>query len=161
MSAAVRLVAAAELDRLAAQAAAAPRGRAHLLLHADHQDQVQRLLIAAQPGTYVRPHRHTGQWEMLVLQRGRLDLLFYDGNGTVERHVALDEAAPLIVIPSGIWHSGVVCRPDTILLEVKPGPFRDSAFADWSPAEGQAGAPAFVTWAGRAKPGDVWDGASA
>jgi len=34
-----------ELARLLDTAAASTRKRAHLLLHADHQDQVQRLLI--------------------------------------------------------------------------------------------------------------------
>jgi cupin fold WbuC family metalloprotein len=46
-----------------------------MLLHADHQDQVQRLLIALEPNSYVRPHLHSEQWEMIVLLRGQLDFL--------------------------------------------------------------------------------------
>ena len=59
-----------ELVRLLDTAAARTRKRAHLLLHADHQDQVQRLLIGLEPATYVRPHVHSEQWEMIVLLRG-------------------------------------------------------------------------------------------
>jgi hypothetical protein len=59
-----------ELVRLLDTAAASTRKRAHLLLHADHQDQVQRLLIGLEPATYVRPHVHSEQWEMIVLLRG-------------------------------------------------------------------------------------------
>jgi len=45
------------MTQLADEAAAAgARRRSHMLLHADHQDQVQRLLIALEPNSYVRPH---------------------------------------------------------------------------------------------------------
>ena len=51
-----------ELAQLADAAAASTRRRSHILLHADHQDQVQRLLIALEPDSYVRPHVHSEQW---------------------------------------------------------------------------------------------------
>jgi cupin fold WbuC family metalloprotein len=38
------------------EAAKSTRRRSHLLLHADQQDQVQRLLIALHPDSYIRPH---------------------------------------------------------------------------------------------------------
>jgi Domain of unknown function (DUF6016) len=66
-----------QLAQLADAAAASARRRSHILLHADHQDQVQRLLIALEPDSYVRPHVHSEQWEMIVLLRGRLDLLIF------------------------------------------------------------------------------------
>ena len=58
------------LDDLCKAARNSERRRAHLLLHSGHQDQVQRLVIAVEPGTYVRPHKHSEQWEMLVLLSG-------------------------------------------------------------------------------------------
>ena len=48
-----------DIARLLDTAAASTRKRAHLLLHADHQDQVQRLLIGLEPPSYVRPHVHS------------------------------------------------------------------------------------------------------
>ncbi|HYK12853.1 MAG TPA: WbuC family cupin fold metalloprotein [Burkholderiales bacterium] len=74
----LQLVGAAQFSDLTAQSAAAPRKRSHLLLHAGLDDQVQRLVIAAQPGTYVHPHQHRSQWEMLVLQSGCMDIVTFD-----------------------------------------------------------------------------------
>jgi hypothetical protein len=68
-----------QIAELAMRAGAAARKRAHLLLHEDHADPVQRLIIVLQPQTYVRPHHHSRQWEMLVLQQGRGNLLIFDG----------------------------------------------------------------------------------
>jgi cupin fold WbuC family metalloprotein len=64
-----QLVSRSTLDDMARDAAQSERKRVHLLLHDGHADQVQRLVIVTQPGTYVRPHRHPEQWEMLTLLR--------------------------------------------------------------------------------------------
>jgi cupin fold WbuC family metalloprotein len=58
-----------QIEELASQAKALPRKRAHLLLHHGPADPVQRLMIVLQPNSYVRPHHHSQQWEMLVLQQ--------------------------------------------------------------------------------------------
>jgi len=48
-----QLVGSEQLARLLETAAASTRKRSHLLLHADHQDPVQRLLIGLEPESYV------------------------------------------------------------------------------------------------------------
>jgi hypothetical protein len=73
-----QLVGSEQLAPLLEAATASTRKRSHLLLHADQQDQVQRLLIALEPESYVRPHVHGEQWEMIVLLRGRFDFLIFD-----------------------------------------------------------------------------------
>lgn len=153
----LQLIAAAELDQLTRQAAEAPRKRSHLLLHTGPDDQVQRLLIAAQPGTYVRPHQHSRQWEMLVLLRGRLDLLSFDEGGKVQSRKSLVPATPVVQIAVAEWHAGVVCEPDTLVLEVKPGPYRPNEFAGWTPEEGVEQAARLVLWMEDAQPGQKWD----
>ncbi|HIC0138358.1 TPA: WbuC family cupin fold metalloprotein, partial [Enterobacter hormaechei] len=47
-----------DLRKQSAQAANSPRLRAHHNFHPELSDPVQRLAIAMEPGTYVRPHRH-------------------------------------------------------------------------------------------------------
>jgi hypothetical protein len=42
---------------MAREATRSERKKVHLLLHDGHGDQVQRLIIVTQPGTYVRPPR--------------------------------------------------------------------------------------------------------
>jgi cupin fold WbuC family metalloprotein len=142
-----------QLSWLAQDAAAGTRRRSHILLHADHQDQVQRLLIGLEPDSYVRPHMHSVQWEMIVLLRGRLDLLIFDDQAQLVQRLALGTASPVAQIPPGIWHSGVALQSQTLVLEVKPGPYRPNEFAEWAPREGEAAAATFVGWTMEARPG--------
>lgn len=46
-----------DLTQQSEAAANAPRLRAHRNFHPELSDPVQRLAIAMEPGTYVRPHR--------------------------------------------------------------------------------------------------------
>jgi cupin fold WbuC family metalloprotein len=153
---ALRLVQTADLQSLLDQAARAPRGRSHLLLHDGPDDQVQRLLIAAKPGTYVRPHRHSEQWEMLVLQSGCADILIFNEAGELLSRSRLDRTTPIVQIGMSEWHGCVVHEPDTVVMEVKPGPYRPNEFADWAPEEGHESAAHFVQWVSGAKVGKTW-----
>lgn len=144
------------LAQLAGEAAASPRKRAHILLHANHRDQVQRLLIGLEPDSYVRPHVHSEQWEMLVLLRGRLDVLIFGPQAELTQRLAMSAASPIIQIPRGTWHGAVALESESLVLEVKPGPYRANEFAAWAPEEGHAHATAFVSWAGTAQPGSQW-----
>ena len=145
-----------QLAQLADAAATSARKRSHILLHADHQDQVQRLLIALEPDSYVRPHVHNEQWEMIVLLRGRLDLLIFGPQAELTQRLALSAASPVVQIPRGIWHGGVALESQTLVMEVKPGPYRPNEFADWGPEEGDAASGAFVRWAKAADVGAKW-----
>ena len=145
-----------QLAQLADAAAASARRRSHILLHADHQDQVQRLLIALEPDSYVRPHVHSEQWEMLVLLRGRLDLLIFGAQAELTQRLAMSAASPVVQIPRGTWHGGVALQSQTLVVEVKPGPYRPNEFADWGPEEGAAASGAFVRWAKGADLGAKW-----
>lgn len=129
---------------LALQAAESERKRAHLLLHSGHDDQVQRLMIAMQPGTYVRPHHHSSQWEMLILLKGGGEVLGFSEDGRLLDRIELSADAPVVQIPMGAWHGFVVREPDTAVMEVKPGPYRPNEFADWAPPEGDLRAPEFM-----------------
>jgi cupin fold WbuC family metalloprotein len=151
-----RLITEPELAQLVGAATASARRRSHILLHADHQDQVQRLLIALEPDSYVRPHVHNEQWEMIVLLRGRLDLLIFTPRAELTQRLAMSAASPVVQIPRGIWHGGVALQSQTLVMEVKPGPFRPNEFAGWGPEEGDAASGAFVRWAKAADLGAKW-----
>ena len=146
------------LLRLMEESAASARRRSHILLHANHQDQVQRLLIGLEPGSYVRPHQHSVQWEMIVLLRGRLDLLIFGPEAELVQRLSLGAASPVAQVPSGTWHGGVALQAETLVLEVKPGPYRPNEFADWAPPEGEVAAAAFVSWVAQAEMGSRWSG---
>ncbi len=131
-----RFIDQAAIAELVRQSQASPRKRSHLLLHAGHDDQVQRLVIALQPGTYVRPHHHSEQWEMLVVLHGRAQLLNFDASGRLLGSTELSPRAPVAQIPVGAWHGFLAGEADTVVMEIKPGPFRANEFADWAPPEG-------------------------
>jgi cupin fold WbuC family metalloprotein len=144
-----------QLDELLRDAAAGARRRSHILLHQNHQDQVQRLLIGLEPDSYVRPHVHSEQWEMLVLLRGRLDVLIFSPQAALVQRLAMSAAAPVVQIPRATFH-GAVALSESVVMEVKPGPYRPNEFADWAPEEGKTAAAAFVGWVAEARPGSRW-----
>lgn len=138
-----------DLVDLAARAAAAPRRRANLNIHSELEDPIQRMLNCFQPGTYVRPHRHERErWELFVVVSGRLGILTFDSSAAVTGRAVLAPGGTVAVeIPGGVDHAVVALEPDTVVLEVKPGPFRpltDKDFAPWSPPEGDPGAASLV-----------------
>jgi cupin fold WbuC family metalloprotein len=153
------VIAAARLDELVEAARNSPRGRAHLLLHAGHQDPVQRLLISLEPRTYVRAHKHSEQWEMLILLRGKVDILLLSDDAKLSQRFQLSAAAPVIQIPMKRCHSAVSMEPGSVLMEVKPGPFRANEFMDWAPEEGSPLADAFLSWIRKADIGAGWSSA--
>lgn len=153
------VIAAARLDELVEAARNSPRGRAHLLLHAGHQDPVQRLLISLEPRTYVRAHKHSEQWEMLILLRGKVDILLLGDDAKLSQRFQLSAAAPVIQIPMKQCHSAVSMEPGSVLMEVKPGPFKANEFMDWAPEEGSPLADVFLSWIREADIGAAWSSA--
>jgi cupin fold WbuC family metalloprotein len=146
-----------ELQSLCREAAQVPRRRTHQLWHLDHADGVQRLAMALQPGTYVRPHRHADppKWEALALLQGQVSLLTFDVDGAVLERLELSHAGGCVVVetPAGTWHSLVVVEADSVLFEFKQGPFAPSEFAAWAPAEDSPAAADVASWLRSARPG--------
>jgi cupin fold WbuC family metalloprotein len=141
---------------LARQAKNSPRKRSHLLLHAGHDDQVQRLLIVLQLGSYVRPHHHPQQWEVLVTLRGRGHLLSFNESGRLLDRLEMSGSSPVAQIPIGAWHSFFVLEPDTAVMEIKPGPYRPNEFGEWAPPEGDTNVAPFLEWLARIEIGKAW-----
>lgn len=100
------------------------------------------------PGTYVRPHLHLPDEAIETVQvlRGALGFVMFGDEGAVRSRHRLDTGG-LIDIEPGLWHGLVVLEPDTVILEIKRGPYdaaRDKVFADWAPAEGDAAAATYL-----------------
>lgn len=130
------------MDDLSAQAKVSARLRSHHCLHKTHQEKVQRVYIAAEPGTYIRPHAHleAGKWEYISVVRGAVDFLLFSPEGELQQRIPLQAGgeSSAIEIAPGTWHTLFVTQTDTILFEVKPGPFDAASiarFADWAPEE--------------------------
>lgn len=148
------------LRSLSARALAAPRRRAHHNLHPDTDDPINRFCNAIEPGSYVRPHRHsgTGRWELFLCLTGAVVPLVFDDAGQVTERIEVRAGGPVtgIEIPMGTWHTVAALATGSCIMEIKAGRYRPLApedFAAWAPAEGGARAAAMEAWCHTAQPG--------
>lgn len=149
------------IDELGQQAQQSPRQRANCNLHPQLDDPIQRLAIAMEPGTYVRPHRHPHTWELLYPLRGRFLVLHFDDDGTVIDRAILGDTAAVIENPAGQWHAVLSLDSGGVIFEVKHGPYTpisDADFAAWSPAPDSAAAISLNNWYAKAQLGDRFTG---
>ncbi|MDF1739281.1 MAG: WbuC family cupin fold metalloprotein [Verrucomicrobiales bacterium] len=124
-----------------------PRRRILMPIHRSEDALVQRMLNFFQSDTYIPPHQHPreGASETIQMLAGRLAFFIFGDDGAISASHTL-EPGDLIDIEAGVWHGLVILEPDTVVLEVKRGPFdaTDRIFADWAPAEGEDGAGAYL-----------------
>ena len=150
----MKLIEKALLDQTCAQAKQAPRLRMNYNFHAQLDDPINRLLNAMEPGTYIRPHRHLNpnKLEIFLLLRGQALLFLFDEEGKITDRVLLDplQGSYGAEIEAGRWHSLLVLQPDTVLYEMKQGPFAPVTAenqAPWSPdSSDQEGVKRFLAW---------------
>ena len=144
------------LDVLSQQAQQSSRRRANLNLHEALSDPIQRLAIAMEPDTLVRPHRHPHTWEMLYPLRGRFVVLHFDETGTVVHRAVLGADCRVVETPARMWHAVLSLDSGGIIFEVKHGPYTpivEPDFAPWSAADDTAAAQ-LNAWYAAARVGD-------
>ena len=117
-----------------------PRLRMIMPVQRSQEARVQRLLNFLQPGTYIRPHRHPRPHatESLCLLSGELEFLVFSESGEILDRLFLTPQNPLIDFEPGLWHGMIIKRPDTVIFEIKIGPYdptTDKNFALWAPKE--------------------------
>lgn len=153
----MKQITAHELTAMSEQAANVVRLRAHRTLHEELSDPVQRLAIAMEPGTYIRPHRHPQTWELLTPLRGRFVVLQFDQDGVVTQRTLLGEETKVLEMPAFTWHAVLSVDAGGVVFEVKQGPYQPLAEEDcmsWAPAEGGEGTEAVMRWYATAQIGD-------
>jgi cupin fold WbuC family metalloprotein len=142
----MKTISLAQLQDLTLKASQSARGRAHLNVHDSAEDVVQRFFVAVEPRSYIRPHRHLTRAELVVVLRGRFEVLTFNDLGTLLARHAVGEGAGLLAFetPPGTWHTLLSDAPGTVFLEVTEGPYAPATaveFATWAPAEGSPEAP--------------------
>lgn len=147
------------LSTLSVEAQHSPRKRMNHNLHAELSDPIQRLAIAMEPETYIRPHRHLQTWELLTALRGRFVVLNFDDHGTVIGRAVLGADTSVIETPVSGWHAVLSLDPGAVIFEVKHGPyapFREEDFAPWSPAVDDDRRRELMRWYRDAQVGQRW-----
>jgi cupin fold WbuC family metalloprotein len=155
----VKVITADLLDELAARAARLDRRRTHHNVHESPSDPIQRLFVAADRGSYFRPHRHPTKWEFAVVIRGRFEVVLLDDSGCVTERLPVGPGAAAVgfEIPANAWHTWVPTDDGSVFVEVKPGPYdaRSAAeFAAWAPPEGSPDVGRFLEALRAARVGD-------
>lgn len=130
------------IQELIDQSKASPRLRSHYNIHDSLEENIQRLLICLQPGTYIRPHYHpeADKKEMIILLQGRCTCINFDKDGNITDKVTLDQSEGIAVseFPPHEYHSIFCHDENTVIMEVKKGPYKplpSDCFASWSPEE--------------------------
>jgi len=136
------------------------RKRTHFNLHSELTDKTQRLCMAIEPGSYIRPHRHSkkGKWEVFVVLQGSASMLTFNNKGKVIDTVLLSENGPVhaVEVPENTWHTLASHESGTVMLEIKPGPYLPLPVKDrapWAPDEGTDDAVKFEAFYRSAKKG--------
>ena len=131
------------LERAIEASNRSPRRRIIQPFHCCDDDVLQRMLNALQPGSYIQPHCHGSppKAESILVLRGSIAYVTFSEHGEIERIFHLAAASPCFGIDTapGVYHTFFALEPDTVLFEVKPGPYAvttDKQFAPWSPPEG-------------------------
>jgi cupin fold WbuC family metalloprotein len=137
----------AQLEEGLRESRTSPRRRMILPIHRGPGDLVQRMLNFLQPGTYVRAHQHPrdSASETLFVISGELGFVTFDADGSPKDAHRLGPGG-LLDIEARVWHSVLALAEDTVILEIKRGPYNDEdkVFADWSPEEFSPEAPAHL-----------------
>ena len=129
------------------QSRKSPRGRIILPFHKSHDELLHRMLNALQPGSYIQPHRHASppKAESILVLKGSICFVSFTVTGEIDDRFLLSQGSDTIgidVVP-GVFHTFFAMEEDTVLFEVKPGPYveiDDKDFASWAPVEGSEAA---------------------
>ena len=116
-------------EELLKKAAASPRLRTNLNIHASPEEPINRLFIAALPGSPFAIQRHPDRWELVTCLLGRFLSRIHDDTGAVIAEYRMGEDTVTLEIPAGTWHSTVILEP-SVFLEVKRGPYAPVAPED-------------------------------
>lgn len=120
------------LDTISTQAKESPRLRMNYNLHETLDAKVQRLFNAMEPGTVIPIQRHQNTAETLMLVRGKMKVVLYDDNKNIIEEAILshEDGNYGVHIPAGVWHCVEIIEPDTVMFEVKEGPYAPLAHED-------------------------------
>ncbi|RHJ83985.1 WbuC family cupin fold metalloprotein [Parabacteroides sp. AM08-6] len=142
------------LDATTERAKQSPRLRMNYNFHEQLDDPINRLLNAMEPGTYLRPHRHSNpdKEEIFLLLRGKVAVFIFDNDGNITEKLILNpkEGTYGAEIKAGTWHGLLVLESGSVIYEIKQGPFAPLTpdnLAPWSPvAEDTESVGSYMIW---------------
>jgi cupin fold WbuC family metalloprotein len=120
-----------------------PRKRCNHNFHQCPSDTLQRMLNVMNPDTYIRPHKHENpdKREAFIILEGKVIVVEFNEKGIPVESIILSHECENYgcEISPRCWHTIVCLEKNSVLYEVKDGPYdvaTDKKFADWAPEEG-------------------------
>ena len=132
------------VEQIIEEASQSQRHMARLLMHFDHEDPVQEMLIAMGRDCAVMPNRSVGRSESLQIVKGELLLIIFDDNGNVVNRVEMGPAGSgkvfLYRLSSTPWHTMIPLTKMIVVHETLEGPFKQSSepLPDWVPGDSES-----------------------
>ncbi len=134
------------LERTIVASRESPRARMIQPFHRADAAILHRMFNAIQPGSYIAPHRHLSppKDEAWIVLQGALAFFTFDDAGKLETIAEIRAGSEVfgVDLEAGVYHALYALEPDTVVYEVKSGPYAphdDKAFAPWAPREGEPG----------------------
>ena len=131
------------VDATSRKAKESLRKRMNFNFHPTLDDELQRMLNAIEPGTYIQPHKHENpdKTEVFMVLRGRILVVEFDNFGNIMDKEILDVSQEnwAAEIPPRTWHTIISLEKGSVAYEIKNGPYNpidDKNFASWAPKEG-------------------------
>lgn len=128
------------LNSVSIQAKDNIRLRMNYNFHDSMDAPIHRMLNALEPDTYLPPHRHKNpdKEEIYLILRGSLLAILFDETGNVTDKITLNPLKGMygLEIPPCVWHCIVVLEPNTVIYEIKQGPYAPLSpenIASWAP----------------------------
>src|SRR4051812_4507478 len=78
-----------DIATLRAAVAKTPKRRARINAHPGGDDLLHEMIIAIEPGSYIRPHKHPGKSEAFHIIEGAVNIVVFDERGDIDQVVSL------------------------------------------------------------------------
>jgi cupin fold WbuC family metalloprotein len=116
-----------DIARLRATVRETPKRRARINAHPGHDDALHEMIIAIEPASYIRPHRHPGKSEAFHVIEGEVDIVVFRDDGAIDQIVQLGEkggSRPFYYRMSEPRFHTLVIRSEILIVhEITNGPF--------------------------------------
>ena len=128
-----------DLKTLKAAVKASAKARARINAHPDGEDALHEMIIAIDPTSYIRPHKHPGKSESFHIIHGEVDIVVFTDDGEIDRIVRLGAPGSgrsfYYRMSTPFFHTLIIRSDLLIVHEITNGPFRPQAtvYAGFAP----------------------------
>ena len=128
-----------DIGRLIQLSERTKRRRVRFCAHRSRGEKVHQMFIVLPTEAYVRPHKHIGKAESIVVLQGEADYVVFNDTGSVADIVRMGEYSSQFpfyhTIGPGKYHTILIRTKWLVFLEITQGPFleKDTIPAEWSP----------------------------